>query len=115
MFASTPYPESLTPSSGSGYAKTFEFISVDGDSWTEISGLQPLFSSNGSYTNACDFWIDVGSKGIWLRSDDNTSWGSPVIAGQSGTLQNHQCILSASDSSIGQYNGDPNRMQVKLK
>ena len=40
-----PVVESLTPSSGSGDAKTFEFIVYDADDAAEITGMQPLFSA----------------------------------------------------------------------
>ena len=99
--ATPPTIISVTPSSGSGLTQSFAFLSSDPDGGTNISGLQLLFAStSGGYANACDFWIDRGSSGIWLRNDANTGWGNPVIAGQAGTLQNSQCSLNSVSSSI---------------
>ena len=97
----TPSAVSVTPSSGSGNQQSFAFLFSDPNGGTDISGMQLLVAGTGDgYTSACDFWIDRGSNGIWLRNDANNSWGSPVIAGQSGTLQNSQCVLDSATSSI---------------
>ena len=91
---------SVTPSNSSGYAQTFSYLFSDSNGGTYITELQLLTAAGNGYANACDFWIDRGSSGIWLRNDANDNWGSPVIAGQSGTLQNSQCVLDAASSSI---------------
>jgi hypothetical protein len=102
-----PSVVSVTPVNNTGSQQTFTFTASDPNGGADISGLQLLFANtsgaDSGYGNACDFWIDRHSKGIWLRQDTGSTWnwGTPATLGVAGqALTNPQCSLNPGASSI---------------
>ena len=94
-----PEALSVSPSSGSGTAQTFEFAFRDGDGHTQLRWVYALIHSTLVQSNGCYLRYTRADNTLWLRSDDGTAWLGPVTPGSSSTLENNQCRLLASASA----------------
>jgi len=94
-----PEALSVTPSSGSGIAQTFQFTFRDGDGHNQLQWVYALIHSSLVQSNGCYLRYTRADNTLWLRSDDGTAWLGPVTPGGSSTLENNQCRLLASASS----------------
>ena len=95
-----PEALSVTPSSGSGTAQTFQFAFRDGDGHTQLQWVYALIHSSLVPSNGCYLRYTRADNTLWLRSDDGTAWLGPVTPGASSTLENSQCRIVASASSV---------------
>jgi hypothetical protein len=104
--ASQPGAVSVTPSAGSGSSQTFTFLMSDAKGYTAIASAQVLINGQFSVSGGCYLFINRAGGAIYLTNDAGTAWTGPVVAGQSGTLQNSQCAVSAAGSSISGSGGN---------
>jgi hypothetical protein len=58
-----------------------------------------LINSTLSYNNSCATLYDVRNRQIYLLDDAADSWGTPMVLGSAGTLQNSQCVLDVSKTA----------------
>jgi hypothetical protein len=94
-----PETLSVSPSSGSGTAQTFQFAFRDGDGHTQLQWVYALVHSSLVQSNGCYLRYTRAENTLWLRTDDGAAWLGPVTPGSSSTLENSQCRLVASASS----------------
>src|SRR5262245_51266439 len=69
---------------------TVTFVASDPDGGDAINGVQLLVSNdeNGSYNNACDFWVDPPSRTVWVLNDNpSDGWKQQTVTAgnQAGT------------------------------
>jgi hypothetical protein len=88
----------LTPSSGSGTSQTFTAQYTNPGGASAFRNAFLLFNSVFDSHNACYVSYTPGN-GLYLLSDNASTWMGPITPGTSATLQNTQCILNASGSS----------------
>jgi hypothetical protein len=97
---STPSPPvTATPVSGSGDLQTFMFRFSDGVAGDDIGYTQMLINSTLSFNASCTTLYDVRNREIYLLDDAADSWGTPMVLGSAGTLQNSQCVLDVSKTA----------------
>jgi len=96
---STPFPVSVTPSSGSGQSQTFAYVISDGDGATDIVSASFLINSSTSWPNGCALLFSRSRNEISLLSDSGTTYSGPIALGSAGTLSNSQCSVNAAGSS----------------
>jgi hypothetical protein len=85
---------SITPSAGSGTVQTFSLTFS-----TPIISASVAFRPSSSFANSCVVYYNDASNALWLKNDAGTSWLGPLSLGQTGTLQNSQCLLDGKGSS----------------
>jgi len=90
---------SLTPGSGSGMSQTFSFVLYDDRGYTAISSSMIIVNSQLSVANGCFLYFDRADNWLYLTNNAGTAWQGPATIGQSTTLQNSQCTISAAGSS----------------
>ncbi len=95
-----PTAVSVTPSSGSGSTQTFTFVFSDPNGYTAIRTAQMIVNSslNGSW--GCYLIYTRSTNTLNLTNDAATAWQTAVTVGQTGTLQNNQCIVNSASSSV---------------
>ena len=90
---------SVTPASGTGTSQTFTFLFSDTRGYTAIGSAQIIVNSPLSVANGCYLYFSRAANGIYLTNNAGTAWQGPVTIGQSATLQNSECTVSAAGSS----------------
>ncbi|HEU5092629.1 MAG TPA: hypothetical protein VFT30_08085, partial [Nitrospira sp.] len=95
----TPYPVSVTPSSGSGQSQTFEYVFSDGNGAIDIVSTRFLINSSSSQTNACYLLFARSTNQLSLLNDAGNAYLGPVVLGSTGSLSNSQCSVNAAGSS----------------
>ncbi|MGO9258510.1 MAG: SBBP repeat-containing protein [Bryobacteraceae bacterium] len=90
---------SVTPSSGSGMSQTFSFLLSDNKGYATIASSLIIVNNTLAYANGCSIWFIRATNSLYLTNNAGTAWQGPITIGQSGTLQNSQCTLSAAGSS----------------
>jgi hypothetical protein len=100
-------PVSLTPNSGSGASQTFQFQFADSLGAADLRSvwvyITPSFSSSNS-ANTCIFYYDRAASRLNLENDAGMSWLAGSV-GAGGSLQNSQCSLSLSSTTVTQSGG----------
>jgi hypothetical protein len=92
-------PVSVTPGSGSGSSQTFNFIYADPKGYSGLSSALVIINSSLSWASGCALLYYPASNTLYLMNDAGSAWTGPVTLGQSGTLQNSQCVVNAATSS----------------
>lgn len=88
----------MNPAAVSGSSATPRFLIGD-ENDLDVIGADILINSGFNGQNACWIWYDNHAHYIWLANDDASVWnGMPL--GTSNTLQNSQCTISGSGSSV---------------
>jgi len=95
----SPSPVSVTPGSGSGLSQTFGFVFSDPRGYTAISTAAVVVNSVLSGNASCYLLYYQSSNTLYLANNTGSAWLGPVSPGQSGTLQNSQCTVTAASSS----------------
>jgi hypothetical protein len=90
---------SVTPSSGSGVSQTFTFLLSDTKGYAAIESSQIIVNGSLSVANGCYIFFARAANLLYLTNNAGTAWQGPITIGQSTTLQNSQCALSAAGSS----------------
>ena len=92
-------PISVTPASGTGTSQTFSFVFSDPKGFASILSTSITINANASVTSACYIYYARATNTINLANDAGNAWLTPVVVGQSGTVQNSQCAVNAGASS----------------
>ncbi|MDQ2946770.1 MAG: hypothetical protein M3Y27_12625 [Acidobacteriota bacterium] len=95
-----PSADSVTPSSGNGATQTFAFAYTDTNGYADIAWTYALFNTSLSGANACYVQYNRPNNTLYLVDDSGGSYAGPVVAGSAGAVQNSQCSLSGSASSV---------------
>lgn len=98
--ASVPTADSVSPASGSGLAQTFSARYSDADGYTNLRALNLLFRNSTPSLRACWVRYDAQNRVFYLQDDAGKALIGPMAMGSKGTLQNSQCVLNGSGSSI---------------
>lgn len=104
---------SLTPSVGSGPSGSIQtFTAVYSDypyvdqngtplgGATDISETDLDINTSAMAVAGCSIKYSDWSNGLYLANDNRTSWLGPLTPGSSATLQNSQCTLYGTGSSV---------------
>ncbi len=102
--AGAPVPVSVTPNSGSGSSQTFSFVYSDPKGYSSIVSASTIISSSGSAASSCYLLYYPGAKILYLANDSGTAWVGPVTLGQTGSIQNSQCVANVAASSASGSN-----------
>ena len=111
---SRPMIDSVQPNSGTGRSQTFTFQFEDLGGYADVLNVQMNFEPGFFSQPACDVYAYVGSPSspyLYLLNDSGTSYLGPITLPGTSTLQNSQCTVSASGSSVG---GSGNLLNVNL-
>src|SRR5262249_5603472 len=95
-----PSTDSVLPSSGSGTTQTFTFSYSDSTGAASLSEVYGLFNWTLSNWSACEFLYSAPLNRIYLINDAGTGWLAAAAPGAVGVLQNSQCALDTSKSSV---------------
>ncbi len=98
--AASPLAVSVTPASGSGASQTFSFVYSDGAGVSALSSLLALINGSLSGPGSCDVTVDPVHDNLWLLNDGASAWLGPITLGTAGTVQNSQCTVNGSGSSV---------------
>jgi hypothetical protein len=99
-FTSAPSADSITPASASGSAQVFRAAVSDEHGASAITSVSLLVQSGTSTTNACAVVYTVATNALSLLTDSGGTSSSVLTPGGSGTVENSQCVLSASGSAV---------------
>ncbi len=91
---------SVTPASGSGMSQTFSFLLTDSKGFAAISSSQIIINNPLSIANGCYMYFNRAQNLLYLNNNAGTAWQGPITIGQSTSLQNSQCTVSAAGSSV---------------
>jgi hypothetical protein len=94
-----PQVVSVTPSSGSGSSQVFSFLDSDLNGASDIVLAQVVINTAINGVGACWVSVDPMHASVLLRNDVNSAWLGPITLGTLATLQNSQCIVSATGSA----------------
>ena len=98
---STTSAVSVAPNSGSGASQTFQFLASDSSGAADLQTVwvwfTPVFSN--SSTNTCLLYYSRAMNALNLLNDAGNTW-MPMMPGTAGTLQNSQCSLDLSATTI---------------
>ena len=99
-------PVSVTPAAGSGDSQAFSFAFYDPNGASSISSASMIVGTTASGIGSCYLYYLRSANSLYLANDAGNAWLSPVVLGQSGTLQNSQCAvdMAASSSSVSGNN-----------
>ncbi len=95
-----PTAESVSPSSGEGAAQSFEFTVSDGNGTIDIAGARVSINASSNPVGSCDIRYTQALNSIYLLNDAATGWGTAATLGASTILQNSQCKIDVSGSSV---------------
>ncbi|MDQ6705553.1 MAG: hypothetical protein M3Z85_06275 [Acidobacteriota bacterium] len=100
--AATPAPtsDSVTPNASGGASGSFAFRYSSPNGSGYISDAYVLFDGALNGAHACWILYDKPSNGLYLVNDPGYGTVGPLAPGTSGTLQNSQCALSGTGSSV---------------
>jgi hypothetical protein len=104
--APAPAPAGVGPGAGSGWAQTFTFTFEDSNGYADFSVVDVLINSALDGIGACyvAFAPSSATSGYLYLVDDAGDGGyvggSPLSLPSSGTLQNSQCTISGTGSSV---------------
>jgi hypothetical protein len=90
---------SATPASGSGASQTFGYLIFDQKGASDVAMVWMQIST-GASASSCYSRYDAVGNNLYLLNDANTAWYGPATPGSGATLENSQCVLSASGSSV---------------
>ena len=91
---------SVVPSSGSGSAGTFSFVSSDPNGASDLASVLVLINTALNGSNACYIQVDVVHNLVWMTDDAAMTWGNGIVLGSAATLQNNQCKVNGAASNL---------------
>jgi hypothetical protein len=86
----------VSPSSGSGYTKTFVFTY----SITNLAQEHLLFNSSLNPVGACYLYYDQPSQMLYMANDQASAFSQSAAPSSSTTLSNSQCTIPMSAVSV---------------
>ncbi len=87
----------VAPATGSAATQVFQFTITDSNGASDIGNAVIVINSGLNGNNACYINYDASKNGIFLASNDTSSWTQLPA---SGAVQNSQCSITAQGSSI---------------
>ena len=106
-----PSAVSVTPSSGTGSSQVFELVYTDPRGYTNISWVEMNWNTTQATANACYLRYDLVNNVIQLATDAGSAWVGSATPGIAGVLENNQCSLNSSASSVS---GSGNNLVINL-
>jgi uncharacterized repeat protein (TIGR01451 family) len=94
-----PLNVSVTPSSGTGTAQTFAFTVSSAAGWQNIAWIQISIGNSASPANCYLEYTGVNDY-VYLNNNSGGGWIGYGTVGESGTIQNSQCQINLSASSV---------------
>ena len=100
--ATNPAPTvtSVTPSSGGGSSQTFSYVFADPNGFADLAWAVVLIDGDANVVNSCLVYFDRASTALLLLNDTASAWLGPSLAGTGVTLQNSQCTVNATGTSV---------------
>ena len=97
-----PTPVSVSPSSGASGAssQTFTFEYSHGAGYASFTHLYGMFHTSTGSANGCQLRYNRTINGLFLLNDAGTAWLGAIAPGSGSTLENSQCRLIGSSSSV---------------
>jgi hypothetical protein len=90
----------LTPTSGAGASQVFSAQYTNPGGASAFTNAFLLISSGLASLNSCYVEYETSVNGLFLMNDAATGFLGPIAPGSAGTLQNSQCTLNGSGSSV---------------
>lgn len=103
--------DSVTPNSGSGANQVFSATYSDSVGYADLNVAIVLFRSTLAMAQSCQ--VRYYRSHLYLLNDAGTRTLGPLTPGSAGTLQNSQCTLNGSGSSIS-FSGNSMTVNVSL-
>jgi hypothetical protein len=91
----------LSPASGAGASQSFTVSVTDP---AGVNSMDLAFTSTSTGPNTCWLYFDEPSGGLWLASDDASSWTVSYL-GSGTTLQNSQCTVPTGGFTVNSNSG----------
>lgn len=88
----------LTPNSGNGASQTFTARFSDGNGGGDIVRASILVGASAAAS--CMVEIRPAARQVFLMNDAGTALIGPSIAGGGGTIENSQCIVNVTGTSV---------------
>jgi hypothetical protein len=107
-----PAAVSVSPSSGSGLSQTFTFVTSDPNGAADLYRTVITFASASNPSAPCVI-IYIPAIGVYLINDSVTAWLGPVPLGTSSALQNSQCSVNGTASSM-QTSGNTRTLNLQV-
>jgi hypothetical protein len=95
---SPPASSSFSPSIGSGTSQRFTAVFTDPDGYQDISLIGIEFGRQLGFVGTCFLYYTNG--GLLLMNDTGSAWLPSRVPGSAGTLENSQCSIDLSKSSV---------------
>ena len=113
--SSPPTVVSGTPAGPTTTPQTFTFTGRDLDGYADIYRMYFLINPNAAIpANTCHGYYDRATNALYLYNDALTVLLGPLTPGTSGTLQNSQCVVSGSTSSLVSGSGTDLTVNIGL-
>jgi hypothetical protein len=93
-----PAVVSMSPNTGSGTSQTFSFVTSDPNGATDLAWTHISFASAANPSAYC--YALVSTAGVLLLNDSGTAWLGPVTLGTATTVENGNCRLNGTNSSL---------------
>ena len=90
----------MTPSSVYGNSQVLSLQYWDANGYTYLQAVDMIVNVSLNPADACYTLYYPASQTLYLAKDDVSGWLGPITPGGTGTLQNSQCSISASKSSV---------------
>lgn len=97
---SPPRVTSMAPVSGAGSSQTFTFSFSDPNGYADISSANIILNTAVDGSRACFLYYDRTSNTLLLAGDSGAGFVGGIIPGAPQSVQNSQCQLSGSGSSV---------------
>jgi hypothetical protein len=105
-----PVAVSVSPSSGSGSSQAFTLIYSDPNGYQSLGAVEVVVNSQLTAAASCYIYV-VPAGGLVYLATDAGGWLGPIGLGTTATMQNSQCRVSGSGSSVS---GSGNNLTVAL-
>jgi len=97
---------SWSPTTSGNLSETFTAVAHDGSGYGDIQVVDILINSTLNGASACYIAYSQTYNAIYLVPDSGSGLSAGLTPGGSGTVQNTQCQISASGSSVSNDGGD---------
>ena len=95
-----PSPVSVSPASGAGTSQVFRFTFSDPKGYGALSSVAAIINGTATGAGGCSVVYLPTANLLYLADDSATAWTGPLTPGGSGNIQNSQCMVDASTSSV---------------
>jgi hypothetical protein len=105
--------DSVSPASGSGTSVSLTATYSSTAGYTNLNwGLMRVLNSGSSGAGECYVGYQRGSNAFYLANDAANGWvPTSLLAGSGGSIQNSQCVLNGSGSTV---TGTGNSLKVTV-